>query len=243
MTWVADHRKHHAHTDQEGDPHSPHGHGGTGSGRGQGPLVRAHGLAVRPRRARPSRARYARDLYEDRGHAPHRPLVPALWVARHRDPVRRSATLIDGTLAGALAAAAVGRPGADLPAAPRHLVDQLRLPLLRHAGASTSTTTRRTCSGSRLLSMGESWHHNHHAFPRSARHGLRWWEVDPTGYVIRALQRDEARLERGRDHARAPGAEAAVARPRVRRRLTPGGVTPGGRGSPARRRRRPPAPR
>ena len=28
MTWVADHRKHHAHTDKEGDPHSPHGHGG-----------------------------------------------------------------------------------------------------------------------------------------------------------------------------------------------------------------------
>ena len=28
MSWVADHRKHHAHTDQEGDPHSPHGHGG-----------------------------------------------------------------------------------------------------------------------------------------------------------------------------------------------------------------------
>ena len=29
-----------------------------------------------------------------------------------------------------------------------------------------------------LPSLGESWHHNHHAFPRSANHGLRWWEVD-----------------------------------------------------------------
>ena len=32
-----------------------------------------------------------------------------------------------------------------------------------------------------LLSLGESWHHNHHAFPRSAYHGLRWWELDPRG--------------------------------------------------------------
>ena len=32
-----------------------------------------------------------------------------------------------------------------------------------------------------LLSIGESWHHNHHTFPRSAFHGLRAWEIDPTG--------------------------------------------------------------
>jgi len=42
-----------------------------------------------------------------------------------------------------------------------------------------------------LLSMGESWHHNHHTFPRSAFHGLRGWErrLDPTGWVIRAMRR------------------------------------------------------
>jgi stearoyl-CoA desaturase (delta-9 desaturase) len=40
-----------------------------------------------------------------------------------------------------------------------------------------------------LPSLGESWHHNHHAFPRSAVHGLRWWEVDVSGLVIRAMQR------------------------------------------------------
>jgi stearoyl-CoA desaturase (delta-9 desaturase) len=39
------------------------------------------------------------------------------------------------------------------------------------------------------LSFGESWHHNHHAFPRSAMHGLRWWEVDLGGLVIRAMKR------------------------------------------------------
>jgi stearoyl-CoA desaturase (delta-9 desaturase) len=38
-----------------------------------------------------------------------------------------------------------------------------------------------------LVSLGESWHHNHHAFPRSAYHGLRWYEVDIAALVIRAL--------------------------------------------------------
>ena len=40
-----------------------------------------------------------------------------------------------------------------------------------------------------LLTLGESWHHNHHAFPRSAYHGLRRWEIDPSGLLISAMQR------------------------------------------------------
>ena len=40
-----------------------------------------------------------------------------------------------------------------------------------------------------LPSLGEAWHHNHHAFPRAAAHGLRWWEVDPSGWIIRAMRR------------------------------------------------------
>ena len=40
-----------------------------------------------------------------------------------------------------------------------------------------------------LVSLGEGWHHNHHAFPRSAVHGLRWYEPDVSGMVIRLLER------------------------------------------------------
>jgi stearoyl-CoA desaturase (delta-9 desaturase) len=40
-----------------------------------------------------------------------------------------------------------------------------------------------------VLSLGESWHHNHHAFPRSAYHGLRPWELDISGWIISLLQR------------------------------------------------------
>ena len=39
-----------------------------------------------------------------------------------------------------------------------------------------------------LLAWGEGWHNNHHAFPRSARHGLEWWEFDANWIVIRTLQ-------------------------------------------------------
>ncbi|MBC8122892.1 MAG: fatty acid desaturase [Gemmatimonadaceae bacterium] len=42
---------------------------------------------------------------------------------------------------------------------------------------------------SALLTYGEGWHNNHHAMPRSARHGLRWWEVDMTYWVIWTLAR------------------------------------------------------
>ena len=40
-----------------------------------------------------------------------------------------------------------------------------------------------------LPSFGESWHHNHHAFPRSAAHGLRWWELDLSALTIRLMRR------------------------------------------------------
>src|SRR3954452_16617340 len=66
MSWVADHRKHHAHTDQEGDPHSPHGHGGGIKGAITG-LWYAHMGWLFDRAGQAEHRRYARDLHEDRG--------------------------------------------------------------------------------------------------------------------------------------------------------------------------------
>jgi stearoyl-CoA desaturase (delta-9 desaturase) len=39
-----------------------------------------------------------------------------------------------------------------------------------------------------LLAFGEGWHNNHHAFPRSAFHGMRWWQIDFSAYLIRTLE-------------------------------------------------------
>ena len=38
-----------------------------------------------------------------------------------------------------------------------------------------------------LLTMGEGWHNNHHAYQSSVRQGFRWWEIDPTYYALKAL--------------------------------------------------------
>ena len=40
-----------------------------------------------------------------------------------------------------------------------------------------------------LVSFGEGWHNNHHAFPSSAMHGLEWWQIDITGMVIRGMRK------------------------------------------------------
>jgi fatty-acid desaturase len=65
-----------------------------------------------------------------------------------------------------------------------------------------------------LPTFGESWHNNHHAFPTSAFHGLRRWEIDPSALVIRALERvglvwDVVRVDPERQ-AREAAAEAAA---------------------------------
>ena len=157
-------------------------------GRRRRPLVRAHGLAVRPRRAGGARSA-TRATSRGPRHAASSTARSAsgCWPASRCRP--RSATRSPARCARRARGRAVGRRRADLPAAPRHLVDQLGLPLLRHAAASPSTTTRPTSSGSPPLSIGESWHHNHHAFPRSAFHGLAAGRSTRPAWVIRRMRR------------------------------------------------------
>jgi len=186
MSWVADHRKHHAHTDQEGDPHSPHGHGSGVRGAIVG-LWYAHMGWLFERSGQAEHTRYARDLYEDKGmRFIHRTF--GLWVALGIAIPFALGYLIGGTLGIALEVALWAGP--------------VRIFLLHHVTWSINSVCH--FFGSRRfavedhstnvfwlapLSMGEAWHHNHHTFPRSAFHGLRAWEVDPTGWVIRGLRR------------------------------------------------------
>ena len=186
MTWVADHRKHHAHTDQEGDPHSPHGHGGGLKGALAG-LYHAHMGWLFDRAGMASPQRYAKDLYEDRGMRAIDRGFLAFVLAGFVLPFLLG-WAIGGTLADGLTGALWG--GA------------VRIFLLHHVTWSINSVchffgTRRFAVDDHstnvfwlsLLSFGESWHHNHHAFPRSAVHGLKRWELDPTAWMIRAMQR------------------------------------------------------
>ena len=81
-----------------------------------------------------------------------------------------------------------------------------------------------------VLSLGESWHHNHHAFPRSAFHGLRWYELDPSGVLILGLQKAGLAWNVVPDHARAPAGAACRRRERRTRGLKPGSRPRAGRG-------------
>jgi stearoyl-CoA desaturase (Delta-9 desaturase) len=189
MDWVADHRKHHAHTDREGDPHSPHiGHGSGLSG-----LWHAHVGWLLETQGQADWKKYAAELYED----------PAMRMIGRR-------MLHDFTLGGALRGLVWG--------------GLVRIFFVHHVTWSVNSVCH--FFGSRrfdlddhstnvgwlaVLSLGESWHHNHHAFPRSAYHGLRWWEVDPSGLIIGAMQKlglawNVVRITPERQQARAAAA-------------------------------------
>ncbi len=132
ISWVADHRKHHAFSDEPGDPHSPHvDHGGGLRGTLKG-LAHAHlgWLFVHDQRA--LKTRYAPDLLKD-------PMIRfvdrtfVVWVLAGLAVPFGLGWAIGGSFHAALTGPPVGRPRADVPAPPRHLLDQLALPLLRPA--------------------------------------------------------------------------------------------------------------
>jgi stearoyl-CoA desaturase (Delta-9 desaturase) len=187
IAWVANHRKHHAFSDREGDPHSPHVGHGTGLVGAVRGLAHAHlgWLLLYGQRAAPRR--FARDLLAD-------PLIRridrtfVLWVALGLALPFALGWALGGALDAALTALLWG--GA------------VRIFVLHHVSYSINSlchffgrrpfTTRdesRNLAWLAIPTFGEAWHNNHHAFPRSAAHGLRAWQLDPGAIVIRTLER------------------------------------------------------
>jgi stearoyl-CoA desaturase (delta-9 desaturase) len=186
IEWVANHRKHHQFSDQPGDPHSPHvdyGHGWRGALAG---LYHAHIGWIFGGDALADRERYAKDLLAD-------PVVAfvdrtfLLWVLAGLAFPFAIGFALTGTLLGALTALLWG--GA------------VRMFCLHHATFSINSLCHffgrrrydtddesRNLHWLALPTLGEAWHNNHHAFPTSARHGLRWWQLDPSAWFISALQ-------------------------------------------------------
>jgi len=223
IAWVADHRKHHAHADEEGDPHSPH----LGEGSGLRGLIHAHvgWLLIDQGTAR--KRKYAADLLDDRGMRTISRAFPLIVVAGLALPAL-AGYLITGRLTGALTGLLWG--------------GLVRIFFIHHVTWSINSVchffgTRRfevedhstNVFWLAPLSFGESWHHNHHAFPRSATHGLKWYEIDPSAWVILGMkatglawnvvqispERQEQKLARTAAAARreAEAAEAGEAEP------------------------------
>ena len=187
VTWVAHHRKHHQFSDREGDPHSPHAGYGDGLRETLRGLWHAHSGWFFAEAARAERERYAKDLLHDPGLRVIGKLFAPLVLASLLIPALVGWALLGGWygfLAGFFWGGAV------------------RIFLLQHVTFSINSICHfwgrrrfRSKDESRnvwwlsWLSFGESWHNNHHAFPSSAFHGLRRFELDPGGLVILALER------------------------------------------------------
>ena len=189
ISWVADHRKHHAFADEPGDPHSPHVDHGVGLRGALRGLVHAHVGWLFIHTQRGARSRFAPDLLAD--------------------PVVR---FIDRTFlawaAGGLALAfALGAAfGRSLEAGLTGLLwgGAVRMLVVHHVTYSINSLCHffgrrrfqtpdksRNLAWLALPTFGEAWHNNHHAFPTSAEHGLRRWEraLDPSAFVIRLLEK------------------------------------------------------
>ncbi len=203
LEWCAIHRNHHKHSDREGDPHSPHLHDGGIGGIFKG-MIHAHfGW-----------------LFQHEAHAT--PGVVADLVA---DPVLNFVdrffwlwmilgwvipAVIGGLISDSWFGAFTGFLWGGL----------VRTFLLHHVTWSINSVchiwgTRpfRTPDYSRnnaifgILAFGEGWHNNHHAFPTSARHGLRWWQLDTSYLLIRGMEKLGLAWK-----VRLPGTEAVEAR-------------------------------
>jgi stearoyl-CoA desaturase (delta-9 desaturase) len=184
IQWVAEHRKHHQHSDGAEDPHSPHAHG-------EGTVALLKGffhahlgwMLIRP--AITGLARYVPDLHADR---------TVRWVSRLFPLWAVLGLLIPAGLGGLLTLSWMGVLLGFLWGG------LVRIFLVHHITWSVNSVCH--LWGTRpfnahdhsrnnvlmgILALGEGWHNNHHAFPASARHGLRWWQLDLSYLVIRLL--------------------------------------------------------
>ncbi|MEZ6137438.1 MAG: fatty acid desaturase [Pirellulaceae bacterium] len=178
MMWVANHRLHHARSDQEGDPHSPR----EGSW-----WSHAFWLAFRVGGKDPSEyfRKWAPDLYRDR-------------YMRMLDYA-----FIPLNVFSSLAIMGAGYLYGGWPYAVSWLVwgVGVRMVFVLHSTWLVNSASHmwgyrnyETRDDSRnnwwvaLLTYGEGWHNNHHAHPRMAKHGHKWWEFDFTFNTIRLMK-------------------------------------------------------
>ena len=183
LYWVATHRVHHQNADREGDPHSPH----TGTVSSGGMLRKwfhAHiGWAFHYRNA--DYVKVVPDLLTD---------CVAMSIQRHSVRWLMAGLIFPAVLVAAWRGSWGGLLTGFL------WCGLARIFLLQHVTWSINSICHlfgarpflthdesRNHAFCAIAGFGEGWHNNHHAFPTSARLGLRWWEVDPGYWFIRLL--------------------------------------------------------
>ena len=180
--WVADHRRHHAFSDVEGDPHSPWRFGGSFWGLTRG-LFHAH-MGWLFRRELTNRQRFAPDLLADKDISRVDRLFPVLVIVSALAPA-----VIGGLVTWSWQGALTAFFWAGL----------VRIALLHHVTWSVNSVchvygerpfeVRQGDKASNfwplaIVSFGESWHNLHHSDPTSARHGVLRGQIDISARVI-----------------------------------------------------------
>ena len=178
VLWVANHRKHHAFSDQEGDPHSPHD-GGWWSHVLWAVCHRGSGME-------PHCRRWCPDMIND----------PVLRFLGH------TFILWHLVLAATLTAIGYAVGGWWMACSWLFWGMAVRLVFVLHSTWFVNSASHiwgyrnyETTDDSRnnwwvaAVTYGEGWHNNHHAYPRMARHGHQWWEIDLTFMTIRLMEK------------------------------------------------------
>jgi stearoyl-CoA desaturase (delta-9 desaturase) len=183
--WVSNHRRHHEYSDQPGDPHSPYLYKGETLGQLRG-LWHAHIGWLFDSEITNS-ALFAKDLLRDSAIAKVNRLY-LIWVLL--------GLAIPALLGGVLTLSWMGifngfLWGGLVRLFLAHHFSWSVVSISHFYGSRPFDTRDQSTNNSWLamLNFGEAWHNNHHAFPNSAIFGLKWWQIDLGGWVIRALEK------------------------------------------------------
>lgn len=186
VVWCAMHRRHHRHSDQEGDPHSPYVDHGRTFGLLKGLWHSQMGWLYTSKWEHPELEKFVPDLLKD-------PWVMGVnryfnfWVALSLITPTALGYAWTLTWQGALLGLLWG--GLIRVLMTHHItwsINSICHVIGSREYQSDDHSTNNFICG--LLGHGEGWHNNHHAFPTSARHGLRWWQFDLSWIVIRTMQ-------------------------------------------------------
>lgn len=183
--WVAIHRRHHEFEDMEGDPHSPNLHGDGFAERWRGLWHGHFGWTLNY--GLPNATHYCPDITRE----------PYLMsVSRNYRKWVLVGLLIPTVAGGLIAGSWVGALGGFIwGGGIRTFIASNSIWALNsicHRFGSRGFETKdqsRNVFWLALPTLGESWHNNHHAFPSSARHGLRWYQLDLNWIFIWSLEK------------------------------------------------------
>jgi len=185
ISWAAIHRRHHELSDEPGDPHSPNLHGQSVMGALRG-LLHAH-YTWMMEHDYPNVAHYTADLLKDRAIA---------GINRHYYAIALGGLVVPGLFCGLVAwdwqAAVSGIlwGGFIRMAVLGHTIWAINSVLHRFGTRAFATPDHSHNAGfASLLTFGESWHNNHHAFPTSAKFGLQRGWSDPGWWTVCLLAR------------------------------------------------------